>query len=133
MALISYNTTDGAIEETIDFAGDDPIDVYQVELTGGIDYVASVLGQSNAGGTLEDPYIEIYDSENNLIASADDSRLFGSDPLLQFEALGSGVYNVVVGGIGESSGSYTFDLDQNQEPSSLIGTPPEEWGAFDLG
>ena len=126
MDLFAYNPAIGAVEETIDFAGD--YDVYQVELTGGFDYVASALGASNLGGDLQDPYIQIYDSQSGqLLFEADDSPLFGYDPLLEFQAPASGIYDVVVAGYGSSSGSYTFDLDQAGVPSSTIGTPPEEW------
>lgn len=126
MTVFEYHTAIGAVTEEINFAGD--YDVYQVELTGGFDYVASAMGASNLGGDLQDPYIQIYDSQTReLLFEADDSPLFGYDPLLQFQAPASGFYDVLVAGHGSSSGSYTFDLDQAGVPSSTIGTPPEQW------
>ena len=139
MALIPYNTALGAIEETIDFAGD--YDVYQVELIEGNDYLATAIGVNGEGGTLPDPYIKIYDGETGeLLFEVDDSRISGVDstlasmidlpnsglgvtsydPSFTFQASYSGSYDVVVGGAGESSGSYTFDLDNAGVPISLV-------------
>lgn len=147
MTLFAYNPAIGAVPETIDFAGD--YDVYQVDLIGGVDYFATALGQSSAGGSLQDPYIEIYDSvSGELLYDVDDSTISGVDPVLgsmlndaldypipqlgstsldpsfTFQAPYSGTYDVVVGGVNGSSGSYTFDLDQAGIPSSLIGDYP---------
>jgi hypothetical protein len=140
MALISYNTADGAVREEIDFAGD--YDVYQVELIGGNDYLTTAIGGNGEGGTLPDPYIQIYDSESGeLLYQLDDSTISGVDstlvsmidlpdsglgitsydPSFTFQAPYSGSYDVVVGGVGESSGSYTFDLDNAGVPISLVG------------
>lgn len=113
MAIIPI-TTGTSIEETIDFASDFA-DFYQVNLIGGIDYVATVLGASNAGGTLQDPFIILYDGAGNPLNSADDSFALGSDPLLQFKAPSSGTYYL---GVSDkiSSGSYTFVFDQSGPP-----------------
>lgn len=140
MDRIEYYTADGAVREEIDFAGD--YDVYQVELIQGNDYFTTAIGVNGEGGTLPDPYIEIYDSETGeLLFEVDDSRISGVDstllsmidlpntglgvtsydPLFTFQAPYSGSYNVVVGGVGESSGSYTFDLDNAGVPISLGG------------
>lgn len=126
MAIFEYIPANGAVTETIDFASGDSADFYQVDLIGGVDYFVTALGAANAGGTLQDPYIEIYDSENNLITFENNDLVFGSDPFLEFQAPADGTYFV---GVSDNvgSGSYTFDLDQAGVPSSLIGTPPEEW------
>lgn len=115
MALFEYDLSLGAATETIDFAGGDPADFYQVELIGGIDYAATVLGAANAGGTLQDPYLVLFDSAGNSIDSADNSLVLGSDPLLQFQAPTSGTYFV---GVSDNlgSGSYTFVLEQAGPP-----------------
>jgi hypothetical protein len=127
MALYEYSAGSGVIEETIDFAGD--YDVYQVELIGGFDYFATAMGASNNGGTLIDPYLAIYDSQNGeLLHVEDDSQFFGYDPLAEFQAPYSGIYDVVVFGYGDSTGSYTFDLNAMGEPISPGDIPVEEWG-----
>ena len=77
MATFAYNPADGAVRETIDFASGDSADFYQVDLIGGVDYLVTALGTANAGGTLQDPYIEIYDSENNLITFENNDLVFG--------------------------------------------------------
>jgi hypothetical protein len=139
MALIPYNTAIGTIEETINFAGD--YDVYQVELIEGNDYLTTAIGVNGEGGTLPDPYIQIYDSDTGeLLLEVDNSRISGVDstlismidlpnsglgvtsydPSFTFQAPYSGSYDVVVGGVGESSGSYTFDLDNAGVPVLLL-------------
>ena len=121
MATFQYNVGDGAVTETIDFASGDSADFYQVELIGGIDYVATALGAANAGGTLQDPYLVLFDSAGNTIDSADNSFALGSDPLFQFQAPSSGTYFV---GVSDNvgSGSYTFVLDQAGPPVFFGGT-----------
>jgi hypothetical protein len=125
--MATFEYTSGAVEETIDFASGDSADFYQVELIGGIDYVATALGASNAGGTLQDPYLVLYDSAGNPIASADNSLALGSDPLLEFQAPTTDIYYV---GVSDNvgSGTYTFVLDQAGEPVFFGGT--ESFGTF---
>lgn len=127
MAVFQYDLALGAVEETIDFAGGDPADFYQVELIGGVDYVATALGAANAGGTLQDPYLVLFDSVGNPLDLADDSFILGSDPLLQFQAPSSGTYFV---GISDKlgSGSYTFVMDQAGPPVFFGGI--ESFGTF---
>ena len=138
MTLIPYNTHNTEVIETIDFAGD--IDVYRVELAGVTDYAVGAFGLSSAGG-LHDPYIQIYDAQSEeLLYEMDDSIISGVDPVLGpmlndafdypipqlgstsldpfliFEAPHTGTYDVVVGGVNGSSGSYTFDLGHAGNP-----------------
>ena len=122
MDLFAYDTGMSAVTDSIDFAGD--YDVYRVELTGGFNYAATVLGASNLGGTLQDPYVQVYDSQSReLLYQLDDSQILGYDPLLEFQAPFSGTYDIVVGGIGENSGSYTFTVDHGGVPTYLSGLP----------
>jgi hypothetical protein len=101
-------------DDSAEYYGDSA-DYYQVELIGGVDYVASAFGAANAGGTLQDPYLVLYDSAGNPIALEDNSFGLGSDPLLQFQAPTSGTYFV---GVSDNvgSGTYTFELAQAGEP-----------------
>ena len=120
MAVIEYNTGLGAVTETIDFAGGDPADYYQVELTGGVNYAAAVYGETMQGGTLQDPFLVLYDGAGNVLEIADDSFAFGSDPLLEFQAPADGIYYL---GVSDNlgSGSYTFSIDHGGVPTSLTG------------
>ena len=120
MALFAYHTGMSAVTETIDFAGGDPADYYQVELIGGVNYAASVYGETMQGGTLRDPFLVLYDSAGNILEIADDSFAFGLDPLLQFQAPTSGTYYL---GVSDNvgSGSYTFSIDHGGVPTSLTG------------
>ena len=103
-----------AFTDTIDFAGD--YGLFEVELIGGIDYVASALGVSNAGGTLRDPLIGLFDSTGSLLTYQDDSFALGDDPLLQFRAPTSGTYYFAVVDAVGGTGSYTFTYDQAGPP-----------------
>lgn len=104
---------------SIDFASGDIADFYQVNLIGGVDYVATALGASNAGGTLQDPFIVLFDGAGNPLEIADNSLALGSDPLLQFQAPASGTYFL---GVSDNvgSGNYTLVFDQ-AGPSVFLG------------
>ena len=92
-------------------------------LIGGVDYVVTVLGVSNAGGTLADPAVAILDSAGNAIAFNDDSFALGDDPMLTFKAPVSGNYTIAVGDLTGGIGTYTLVFDQAGVPSP-IDTPP---------
>ena len=137
MALFQY--IGGEVRETIDFAGD--YDVYRVELAGRTDYAVGAFGLPSGEGTLQDPFIHIYDSQSGqLLYEIDDSIVSGVDPVLgsmlndaldypvpqlgstsfdafsTFETPYTGTYDIVVGGVNGSSGSYTFDLGHAGNP-----------------
>lgn len=118
MTVIPF--TSGSIEENVNVTNN-PVDFYQVELIGGVDYVGSALGASNLGGTLQDPLLAVFDSQGTLLQFEDDSFALGEDPLLQFRAPASGTYFVGVSDISvlegtSSGGSYTFTFDQAGPP-----------------
>ena len=115
-----------AFKDNIDFAGD--YGLFEVELIGGIDYVASALGVSNAGGTLQDPLIGLFDSSGNLLTYQDDSFALGSDPLLQFRAPTTDTYYFAVVDADGGTGSYTFSYDQAGAPVFFGGT--DSFGTF---
>jgi serralysin len=88
----------------VNTVGDD--DWYRIDLVAGQTYEFSLVG-----GTLADPYLELYDSAGSLIAFDDD---FGSgiNSLLRFTAPTSGVYYVNARGFegsgASNTGSYTL-------------------------
>lgn len=92
-------------------------------LVGGVDYVVTVLGASNAGGTLADPAVAILDGAGNAIAFNDDSFALGDDPMLTFKAPVSGNYTIAVGDLTGGIGTYTLVFDQAGAPFP-ISTPP---------
>jgi hypothetical protein len=103
------------------------IDAFQVDLIGGVDYVAAVLGASTAGGVLPDPAVAVFDGAGNQVAFSDDSLALGLDPMAQFTAPTSGTYTVAVADLSGGTGDYTLVVDQAGVPISF-GTPPGHHG-----
>ncbi|PIG92706.1 DVUA0089 family protein [Gloeocapsopsis sp. IPPAS B-1203] len=97
----------------------DEVDFFPVEFIGQVDYTISVLGASNAGGTLADPMVGIFDSAGNLLAYQDDSWALGYDPMVQFTAPTSGTYYIGVADAIGSTGTYTLVYDQTLPPSPV--------------
>ena len=100
------------------------VDLFTYDFIGQVDYVASVLGASNVGGTLPNPEVGIYDSAGTLLASNDDSFALGADPLLQFTAPFTGTYYIGVTDPTGGIGSYTLVVDQAGVPSPIAPPPP---------
>jgi hypothetical protein len=101
------------------------LDLFPVDLVGQVDYVASVLGASTAGGSLPDPVVGVFDGAGNLLAVNDDSFALGLDPLLQFTAPTNGTYYVGVTDLTGGVGDYTLVVDQ-AGPPVFFGSLPGE-------
>ena len=86
------------------------VDVYDELLAGGVTYAIGVFGASN-GGTLPDPAVAIFDSQNNLITYEYDSWLMGEDVLLQWTAPSTGTYRFAVFDEIGGTGSYTLSVE----------------------
>jgi hypothetical protein len=100
-------------------------DWHAVELVGGVDYVASVLGASTAGGTLPNPELAVIDQFGNVYAYNDDSFALGLDPMAQFSVPTTGTYFVGVGDISGSTGTYDLIVDA-AGPPVFFGSMPGE-------
>jgi Bacterial pre-peptidase C-terminal domain len=115
--------TGSSVSEVIEAPGD--LDLYSVDLVGGVDYVTSVLGASTAGGSLADPAVAVWDSAFNLLAFNDDSFALGLDPMLQFSAPANGTYYIGVTDLFGGTGDYTLVADQ-AGPPIWFGSMPGE-------
>ena len=104
------------------------VDVIARNLIGGVDYVATALGASNAGGTLADPFVAVFDAAWNLVDLSDDSFALGEDPFLQFSAPSTGTYFFAVGDSSGGTGSYTFTASQSGVPTPI--SPPPAGSLF---
>ena len=67
-----------------------------------------------------DPQIAIYDADNNLLASDDNSASDGKNAVLSFTAPAAGTYRILVSG---QSGTGEYVLDLNQAPLASLAGP----------
>lgn len=103
-------------DELLDQAGDDRVsridmendlDNYRVELEGGVTYVIEVRGHGER--PLADPFLTIFDGENNRVSSDDDGGP-GLDARLRFTPETSGSYFIQASGLGGSLGWYQVTI-----------------------
>lgn len=100
-------STTGMIEST------DDIDLFGVQLTGGVTYTISLRGADSFAGTLEDPLIYgIYDpvAGDYVLDAEDDDGGEGRDAELMFTPDFDGIYMIAASAYGESTGSYTLTV-----------------------
>ncbi len=88
------------------------IDLYPVELTGGLTYAAHVAGVSTGGGTLPDPAVYLLDEYGYALGSQDDFYFvqWGYDPYWEFEAPYTGTYYIGATDLYGGTGSYMVEL-----------------------
>lgn len=103
----NHNLTASGATGAVDQAGER--DWYQLNLTAGQRITLDLAGAGAGRGTLGDGVLMIYDAFGRLIATDDNSGP-GQDARLTFTATGSGVYYVVVAGVGSSAGTYQLSF-----------------------
>ncbi|PWC40880.1 pre-peptidase C-terminal domain-containing protein, partial [Azospirillum sp. TSO35-2] len=96
-------------------------DMYAVTLQRGVLYTLRETGASTSTGTLNDPYLRLFDSNRNLVAQDDDGGV-GRDALIQYRPTQTGTYYVSAGSFG-SSGTGTYQVSASQ-PSQTEVFPP---------
>jgi hypothetical protein len=103
------------------------VDLIPMDLAGGVDYAALVSGLSLGGGSLPDPYLEIYFFDNtsqtfHLIDEQDNSSLFGSAPYIEFNAPFTGTYYLGVTDVAGGTGDYTLAFSASgPAPAPFVG------------
>jgi hypothetical protein len=120
-----------------DISAPQEVDGYPVHLFGGVDYVASVFGQTIGGGsgrTLPNPAVAILDTNLNVLDGQDDSWVLGADPLFKFKVPTTGDYVLAVTDLTGGTGSYEVVFDVSQGPFQF-GSPVGDFGpgAFNIG
>ncbi|NVN88815.1 MAG: DUF4214 domain-containing protein [Rhodopseudomonas sp.] len=110
-------TVGGSATGTIETAGDN--DWFRVNLTAGTTYTINLQGNASGHGTLADPYLTLYNSSGQAIASDDDSGT-GYDSLLTFTPTASGSY--YVGASAYSSGTGTYSVSVSGAGATVIRT-----------
>ena len=106
----------------IQFEGD--VDWFRVSLDADATYTFDLRGFDSAGGSLSDPFMELYDPSRNLIASNDDGPQNLDSQISEFSPVFSGDYFVAAASNGSfGTGTYAFELTQTSGP-----VPPENSG-----
>ncbi len=95
---------------TLETTGDR--DWFRVQLTSGANYVINLRGLQTGAGTLEDPYLRVYNSGGTLLAQNDDIVLgTNRDSQLTFTAPSSGTFYVAAGAFDDNyTGTYTVSV-----------------------
>ena len=117
-----HNLTAAGATGAVDQAGER--DWYQISLTAGQRVTFDLSGAGAGRGSLGDGVLMIYDAFGRLLATDDNSGP-GQDARLTFTATGSGVYYIVVAGVGSSAGTYQLNVTTAAagEPQTLPALP----------
>ena len=96
-----------------------------ISLTVGQTYTISLAGVGGGGGTLDDPYLRLYDSSGSLVTKDDGSGPV-RDSQLTFTASASGTYYISAGAFGDVyAGTYTIGVtDDTPPPVPVPDDPP---------
>jgi Ca2+-binding RTX toxin-like protein len=109
----------GSATGNLEVAGDH--DWFRVQLTAGQTYSIRLEGVGHNGGTLSDPYLELYNASSAFITSNDDGG-GGLDSLIVFTAPTTGAFFIDAGAFTDFySGRYTVSV--------LTGTPSDDFAA----
>ena len=84
-------------------------DWFGVDLSPGDTVLIELRGQSSGGGTLEDPFLYVYDPRGTEIGRNDDGGT-DVDSRLMFTATESGRHYVAAESFGDTSGTYTISV-----------------------
>jgi hypothetical protein len=112
--------------ESLDTPPEDPdVDFFRFSATPGAQVVADHEGQTTGAGTLSDPFVGLFDSGCNLLASNDDT--IGLNARLSFDVPSDGVFILAASsccdddfsGDGGSSGTYQLTV---APPPPAIGS-----------
>lgn len=106
-------TESAPVTGAIDMEGD--ADWYEVALVAGRTYTVSLAGESSGGGTLDDPYLRLYDDAGAEVTFDDDGGT-DFDAELVYTPAADGSFFVSAEAFGDlSTGTYTLSL------SSVVG------------
>ena len=113
-----------AVQGSLDTPPDEPdVDFFRFSATPGAQLVADHEGQDTGAGTLPDPFLGLFDSDCNLLASNDDAVGFNSR--LSFEVPPDGVLVLAASSCcdeqftGDGGSSGTYQLTISQAPPSI--------------
>ncbi|WP_298965669.1 putative Ig domain-containing protein [uncultured Roseibium sp.] len=117
------NTT---IEGAIEFAADR--DWYEIQLEVGAVYRFYMRGTDSDGGTLANPYLELYDASGTEVAYDSDGA-GGHEALLEYRATQTGTYYINARAWSDGVGTYTLETAHY---ATEVGNTPSTAGVSDL-
>ena len=100
---------DSNIDNSIDFSGDG--DWFKVSLEAGETYDFDLKGAFSHSGTLQDPYLILYDANSNTITSDDNGGLFDESKIIYSSQTTSDYFLSVIAS-GDLAGSYNISASQ---------------------
>ena len=98
---------------TIETAGD--VDWFGVQLSSGEIYEISLEGAPTQQGSLPDPFLYVYSSQGQELATNDDGGT-GYNALLVFRAPSTGLFYLAAGAYANTIGSYTLAIEEFVAP-----------------
>jgi hypothetical protein len=120
-ATLGSISVGGSATGQLDRDGDH--DWFQVSLEAGKSYYLTLAGNSTLQGSLQDPYLYVYDSDGNRIASDDDGGWYRNSSLV-FTATTSGAYYLDAAGFDDKeTGTYTLAVEELPNATSEGSTP----------
>jgi hypothetical protein len=100
----------GAATGTLERTGDH--DWFRVQLVAGTMYVINLQGQYTGAGTLQDPYLRVYNSTGGFVAENDDVGGGNLDSRLTFSSTTTGTYYLDAGAFADSyAGTYRISVN----------------------
>ena len=96
------------VSGSIDSPGD--TDWFAVNLNAGQPVIIRQLGNSAGGGSLQDPYLELYDGNGQFIDSNDDDDV-SLNSAIAFTPWMSGTHYIAAGAFSDYTGSYTLSVE----------------------
>jgi hypothetical protein len=105
----------GSVTGELEIAGD--TDWFAVPMDAGETYVFTLQGQPSGRGSLNDPYLALYDQSGAMLASNDDYD--GLESRLDFTPDSSGVFFLEARGFADSIGSYTLAAQEAGAPGDI--------------
>ena len=103
-------------------AGEGDVDFFAVDLDAGKTYQFDLEGADTSRGTMEDPYLALYDGSLTQIENNDDSSA-NSNSRIVYTATATGTYYLEAAeSTGVSTGTYTLsvsDVETEEEPCTL--------------
>ena len=107
-------------------------DWFALDLTAGQTYAIDLEGAATGGGTLSDPYLELFDSDGQAIDFDDDSGDGLNSRLIVTPEL-DGRYYVGAAAFGAATGSYTLSLAEYVAPPDDYGADIDAAGSIFVG
>ncbi|CAK0740983.1 Peptidase C-terminal archaeal/bacterial domain-containing protein [Azospirillaceae bacterium] len=108
--------TNGSTSGSLTYSGQRQ--TYSIQLNAGTQYNLSLRGYDSSEGTLRDPYLRLYNSNNVLLASDDDSGQ-GLNSQILFTPSTSGTYYITAGAFADS-GTGSFMIGATRASAALL-------------